>query len=345
MSYTSMLNSSLLSSPVRSVNMLHLLVLLVLVATTTGYRLTEYTGNRCTKAEAGFHRLAGATACSKLNATDAKSILVKVDNVYDDRHSVIVYENDDCTGSILGVIENMNGCLNLHGLNNVVGRSVKAIPGTMESTVFANEGFETNYLYNLPAQDRSHVMVPIAHAFFRTVDITNHADDGTYDDEAFDIFITTELDHVLRLESNVVMPLAESEIAESDSSKSTHLERADLLERISGGMEGLEAIANSFAMQVSETMRVIYNSSAHLAQEVENTFRRAAERASSRGDFDFLHSQKNQGRLVRKLIDSDQSQGLTNAQWNLKDKCGRTWEVTLKMREHNENEGGSLWGW
>ncbi|GAT27933.1 similar to An11g06480 [Aspergillus luchuensis] len=340
MSYTSMLNSSLLSSPGRCVNMLHLLVLSVLVATTIGYRLTEYTGNRCTEAETGFHRLAGATACSKLNTIDAKSILVKVDNIYDDQHSVIVYENDDCTGSILGVIENMNGCLNLHGLNNVVGRSVKIIPGTVGSTVFANEGFETNYLYNLPAQDRSHIMVPIAHAFFRTVDITNHADDGTYDDEAFDIFITTELDHVLRLESNAAMPLTEF-----DSSESIHLERADLLERISGGMEGLEAVANSFAMQVSETMRVIYNSSAHLAQEVENTFKRAAERASSRGDFDFLYSQKNQGRLVRKLIDSAQSQGLTNAQWNLKDKRGRTWEVTLKMREHNEYDGGSLWGW
>ncbi|PYH75268.1 uncharacterized protein BO88DRAFT_421558 [Aspergillus vadensis CBS 113365] len=314
--------------------MLRLLVFSVLVATGLGYRLTEYTGKRCTKAEAGFHRLAGATACNKINYTDAKSILVKVDNVYDDQHSVIVYENDDCTGSILGVLENMNGCLNLHGLNNVVGRSVKIISGTVESTVFANEGFETNYLYNLPAQDRSHIMVPIAHAFFRTVGITNHADDGTYDDEAFDIFITTELDHVLRLESNGVMPLAEPDITESDSSTSIHLERADLLKRISGGMEGLEAVANSFAMQVSETMR-----------EVENTFKRAAERASSRGDFDFLHSHKNQGRLVRRLIDSAQSQGLTNAQWNWKDKCGRTWEVTLKMRDHNENEGGSLWGW
>ncbi|GLA40011.1 hypothetical protein AnigIFM63309_007616 [Aspergillus niger] len=338
MSCIPFLESPLVPSARHFVNMLRLLVISVLFATALGYRLTEYTGERCTRAEAGVHRLAGPSVCSKLSNINAKSILVKIDNIYDDQHSVVVYEDDNCTGSILGVINNMNGCMNLHGLNNVVGRSVKVISGTVESEVLENGGFETNHLYNLPAQDANHIMVPVAHAFFRTVDISHHADDGTHYDESFDMFETTELDHVLRLQSSVAMPLAESV-----SSTSIQLERADLLERILGGLEGLEAAAKSFAMQVSEKMRVIYTSSAYLTEEPEDKFKSAAEQASSRGDSDFSRSQKKMGRLVRRLMDSAQSQGLINAQWQVKDKCDRTWEVTLKMREHNEDEGRSFW--
>ncbi|GLA12757.1 hypothetical protein AnigIFM62618_008712 [Aspergillus niger] len=148
--------------------MLRLLFFPVLVATALGYRLTEYTGERCTRAEVGVHRLAGPSACSKLGNINAKAILVKTDNIYDDQHSVMSTRKTTAQGPS--------------------SESVKVISGTVKSEVLENGGFETNHLYNLPAQDANHIMVPIAHAFFRTVDISHHADDGSYDDESFDMF-------------------------------------------------------------------------------------------------------------------------------------------------------------
>ncbi|KAF5862386.1 hypothetical protein ETB97_011743 [Aspergillus alliaceus] len=57
----------------------------------------------------------------------ASSLLVEVDNIDDNKYSVSVYENDDCTGSIVGTIQNTNGCLYLHAFNTAAGKSTQVI--------------------------------------------------------------------------------------------------------------------------------------------------------------------------------------------------------------------------
>ncbi|KAE8423073.1 hypothetical protein BDV36DRAFT_279561 [Aspergillus pseudocaelatus] len=91
-----------------------------LFTATLGYRLFEYTGERCTG--------------SNLNEGVASSLLVKIDNVHDDLYQVNVYENEDCTGSILGAIANTNGCLNLH-VFSAVGNPFKWFLLTLSITL------------------------------------------------------------------------------------------------------------------------------------------------------------------------------------------------------------------
>ncbi|KAF7157483.1 hypothetical protein CNMCM5623_001744 [Aspergillus felis] len=167
-----------------------------LFATTLGYRLFEYTGERCTGAEVGIHQLAGPSACNMLNEGVALSLLVKIDNVHDGQYSVNVYPNDDCNGPVIRTIQHMNGCLNnLHASSNTAGKSVHVVPVSRESDTPTSESFEADYLYNLPAQDEEHMEVPIAHGLFRTVDKANHTEDGAYINEAFGMFLTTDLEH------------------------------------------------------------------------------------------------------------------------------------------------------
>jgi hypothetical protein len=204
------------SSGTYSDEMFRSLVYSVLFATTLGYRIFEYTGQRCTGAEVGTHRLAGHSACIKLDELVASSLLVKIDNIHDDKYAVNVYGNDDCTGPIVGAIQNMNGCLNnLHASSNTVGKSVQVVPVSQESDTPMNESFETDYLYNLPAEDDEHMEVPIAHGLFRRVDKANHTEDGAYVDEAFAMFLTTDLEHVSSIQSIWANPIEDATSDES----------------------------------------------------------------------------------------------------------------------------------
>ncbi|OJJ72262.1 hypothetical protein ASPBRDRAFT_89566, partial [Aspergillus brasiliensis CBS 101740] len=189
--------------------MFHSLIFSALFATTLGYRLFEYSGERCTGSQVGLLRLAGPSACNKLNEGVATSLLVKIDNVHDDQYSVNVYDTDDCTGSIVGTIQNMNGCLNLYAFSNVVGKSVQVVPVPQKRDATESEGFETDYLYNLPPPDDEHLKVPIAHGLFRTVEKSNRTDDGAYVNEAFGMFLSAEPEHVSNIQSLWAIPIEE----------------------------------------------------------------------------------------------------------------------------------------
>ncbi|GIK02200.1 hypothetical protein Aspvir_006245 [Aspergillus viridinutans] len=162
-------------------------------------------------AKVGIHQLAGSSACNKLNEGVALSLLTKIDNVHDDQYSVNVYPNDDCTGHVVGTIQNMNGCLNnLYAPSNTVGKSVQLVPVSKESDTPISKSSETDYLYNLPVQDEEHMKVPIAHGLFRSVEKANHTEDGTYVDEAFGMFLTTDLEHVSSIQSIWANPIEDA---------------------------------------------------------------------------------------------------------------------------------------
>jgi hypothetical protein len=319
-----------------------------LFATTLGYRLFEYTGERCTGAEVGVHRLAGPSACNKLNEGVASSLLVKIDNVHDDQYSVNVYENDDCTGPIVGTIQNTNGCLNLHAFSNAVGKSVQVVPVSMAFDTPTSENFETDYLYNLPAQDEEHMKVPIAHGLFRTVDKANHTDDGAYVDEAFGMFLTSDLEHVSSIQRTWANPIEDVTSMESLNSTSIDFLEARQLEWAYCNFEAmcLGAISLSYRVRNSETAQAAYKALRDhpwtvIAQGVDFVVARAANGitvfgeifGSGGGDPSTCDTGKNAGSLAKDLISSARSEGLTNALWQLRDEDGRTWELALQLRE------------
>lgn len=96
----------------------------MLVTITWAYRISEYKSKHCTGEQVGVHRLAGPSACDKLDISVAESVLVKIDNVHDNQYQFILYDNEDCTGSVVGTIANTNGCLSLDALESHVGKSV-----------------------------------------------------------------------------------------------------------------------------------------------------------------------------------------------------------------------------
>ncbi|KAE8385146.1 hypothetical protein ETB97_006324 [Aspergillus alliaceus] len=117
------------------------LIYSALFVTILGYRLCDYTDERCTGAQVRLHQLAGPSACNKLHEGITSSLLVKIDNVHDGQYSVNVYENDNCTGAIVGTIQNLNGCLNnLHAFNN---KSVQVVSMSTNTDTLMSKGFET----------------------------------------------------------------------------------------------------------------------------------------------------------------------------------------------------------
>lgn len=167
--------------------MLRPLVYSALFATSLAYRVFEYAGDRCTGAQVGLHRLAGPSACTPLNEGVATSVLVKIDNVNNDKYTTVIYDTEDCTGAIVGSLTNFNGCLDLYAFHNTVGKAVQVIPASGKRDN-PNKGFVTDQQYNLASKNETVMKVPIMRGGFYTSQKSNHSEDGTYLDEAFDIF-------------------------------------------------------------------------------------------------------------------------------------------------------------
>ena len=175
----------------------------MLVSITWAYRMSEYKSERCTGEQVGVHRLAGPSACDKLNIGVAESVLVKIDNVHDNQYQVIVYDNEDCTGSVVGTIANTNGCLNLDAFESHVGKSVKVVPvsSNQQKRESAGNGFDIGSMFNFDGHTNGEeLMVPLMHGGFHAVKRSNHSDNGTYTDEAIATFYPLTLEHLLDLE-------------------------------------------------------------------------------------------------------------------------------------------------
>lgn len=85
-----------------------------------GYRVSEYTGERCTGSEVGFHQLAGPSGCDSLRSGVASSVFVKVDNVHDDQYAINVYDKGDSSGSSGTLAKNLINSAKSEGLTNAV---------------------------------------------------------------------------------------------------------------------------------------------------------------------------------------------------------------------------------
>jgi hypothetical protein len=192
---------------------------LLLFTATSAYRVTEYEEERCTHNGLLFHHLADTNSCHKLNVRVASSILVKIDNFHDDQYQLNVYDNDDCTGDIVGAISDLNGCMDLYSPdNNRAGRSVKLTtkpastePGKKRGS--ASENFEAGRPFNGHFLTGGSLLeVPVARGRFRFVWPSDCSDNGTYcDDNAIGMFCAGSLAELLAQEEADRLAALESE--------------------------------------------------------------------------------------------------------------------------------------
>ncbi|KMK63755.1 hypothetical protein Y699_04585 [Aspergillus fumigatus Z5] len=329
------------------ITMLWSRILPALVASAQAYRLFEYTGTRCTGAEVGILRLAGPSACTKLNEGVASSVLVKIDNIHDDQYSVNVYENEDCTGGIVGKITNINGCLDLYAFHKTVGKAVQVVPVSKkrDRSVSATKGFVTDFQYNLPEETEQKMKVPIMHGGFRTISKSDHAEDGTYLNEAFGLFLPLPEENLAAVHELWSTPL---EMAPYDSANETSLhdlsERqfewaycewhaiclgaADLGGRLSNSQVA-QALAN-FAgstpfRQFWKTVDVIVGHTANGITIISALTTYGTQNTKCDTD-------KTTGGLLKDLVNGVSTEGLTNAVFVVEDDEGRQFEVGIQLR-------------
>ncbi|RJE26837.1 hypothetical protein PHISCL_00862 [Aspergillus sclerotialis] len=177
----------------------------LLFTATNAYRVTEYSEERCTHKGLSFHHLADTKSCHGLDVPVTSSILVKIDNFHDDQYQLNVYENDDCTGDIVGAISDLNGCMDLYSPdNNRMGRSVAltAIPDPGKERHSASENFEAGRTFNgnYLTGGGDLIAIPIARDNFRLVRASDRLDDGTYDNDAIETFYAGSLGELLSRE-------------------------------------------------------------------------------------------------------------------------------------------------
>ena len=180
----------------------------LLFIATNAYWVTEYSEERCTHKGLSFHHLADTKSCHGLNTPVTSSILVKIDNFYDNQYQLNVYDNDNCTGDIIGAINDLNGCMNLYppNSNNRTGRSV-ALTTIPDSTNLgkkrysASENFEAGRAFNgdylIGGRDGDLIAIPIARDNFRIGQLSDRSDDGTYRNGAIEIFYAGSLEELL----------------------------------------------------------------------------------------------------------------------------------------------------
>ncbi|ODM16284.1 hypothetical protein SI65_08283 [Aspergillus cristatus] len=126
-----------------------------------------------------------------------------------------LHDTDDCTENIVGTITGLNGCLNI--FQNATGKAIQVIPVSSDETT---RGFVTDHQYNLASKDEKVMKVPIMHAGFRTVQKSSGTENGTYLDEAFDIFESTTLEQLRELDETWAVPW---EVTDTDSANETSL--------------------------------------------------------------------------------------------------------------------------
>jgi hypothetical protein len=183
------------------------LVWLLLFTVSWAYRVMEYDMERCTHNAFRTHHLADPSACTKLNVRVASSILVKINNIHDDQYQLNVYDNNDCTGDVVGTLRNLNGCMDLFSPDdNRVGRSVKltqasASVATDPERDWASKRFEADQMFNVDTLEENKFMAPIARGVFQYVERSDRSDDGTYRGKVIELFFPQSLKRLLAQEA------------------------------------------------------------------------------------------------------------------------------------------------
>ncbi|GMG43088.1 hypothetical protein BDV35DRAFT_217052 [Aspergillus flavus] len=318
-----------------------------LFAATLGYRLFEYTGERCTGSNVGLHRLAGPSGCAQLNDGVASSLLVKIDNVHDDLYQVNVYENEDCTGSIVGAIANTNGCLNLH-VFNTVGKSVEVVSVSKKRNTSDIGGFETDSLYNLDEGIDGEIQVPIMHGGFSTAEKSYHSEDGTYLDEAFDLWIPHEVDRHSMIKDLWFHKLDEEGPSNYLNDTSLHVHDARQLEWAYcnfqaacmgavnlGGRLTNAAYARGLMhyignLEWKDYLKAVNFIVGHTANGI--TIISSLHTAGSGSPEQKCETNKTTRELAGDLVNSIGKDDVTNIVWVIKDENGKEWELGLRAR-------------
>lgn len=194
---------------ISSLNML-LPVWLLLFTTSLAYQVMEFDNPHCTYNKFSSRHLAHLDVCAELNTLVASSILVKVDNLYDDQRELNVYDRKDCTGEVVATISNLNGCMDLDTPgNDRVGMSVKVTSkstSTLEKEP-TSKGFDAVLTHNLnfPTSHRWKDMlaVPVSYGVFRIIKISDCSDDGTCCDGTMEMFCAKSLEGLLAPKAKV----------------------------------------------------------------------------------------------------------------------------------------------
>ncbi|GKZ68671.1 hypothetical protein AnigIFM50267_003410 [Aspergillus niger] len=321
-------------------------ILPAIIASAQAYRLFEYTGTRCTGSEVGVLRLAGPSACTKLNEGVASSVLVKIDNIHDDQYSVNVYDNEDCTGGIVGSIANINGCLDLYAFHNTVGKSVQVIPvSTKRDGSVSATNFVTDFQYNLPEETEEKMKVPIMHGGFRTISKSDYAEDGTYLNEAVDFFLPLPEENLAAVHEFWSTPL---EMAPYDSTNETTLH--DLSERQFewaycdwhaiclgavdlGGRISNSQVAQSLANFAGSTpFRKFWQTVDIIVGHTANGITIISSLTTHGTQNTKCDTVKTTGALLKDLVNGVSTEGLTNAVFVIEDDEGKQFEVGIQLR-------------
>ena len=333
--------------------MLRSLVYSVIFATSLAYRVFEYTGDRCTGSQVGLHRLAGPSACTPLNEGVATSVLVKIDNVNDDKYTTVIYDTEDCTGAIVGSLTNFNGCLDLYAFHNTVGKAVQVIPASGKRDD-PNKGFVTDQQYNLASKNETVMKVPIMHGGFYTSQKANHSEDGTYLDEAFDVF----------------NPMTPEQLKEADEAEPYELASTDSTNYISmhslserqfeyaycdwhaicmGAVDlGIKLYNVQLGRAInhyvnSEPWRTFWRGIDFVVGRAVNSIMIITSLQTSGTQNTACDTNKMTGRLIQDLVNSISAEGLMNASFMVKDENGKQFEVGIRVytdKHDNTNSCG-----
>lgn len=144
------------------------------------YRLLEYSGLECAGAQEGVFRLAGPSACTNLDYGKSESVLVKIDNVYDDQYTVEFYTDENCQGLVQREVSNSNSCVDIFSKFDA-SQNVKSVrvqnrlPGKRS---IESEDIMMDYGYS---DDGNHY-TPIAPGVFLPINMSDINADGTFND-------------------------------------------------------------------------------------------------------------------------------------------------------------------
>jgi hypothetical protein len=83
----------------------------LLLESASAYRLFFYLGDMCNGEQLGISRVAGPSTCNTEFSGQAQSVLVKIDNVNDDKYAVKFYDEEGCGGQPLSEVANNQACL------------------------------------------------------------------------------------------------------------------------------------------------------------------------------------------------------------------------------------------
>ncbi|KAI9371256.1 hypothetical protein BJX61DRAFT_38858 [Aspergillus egyptiacus] len=184
------------------------ILLLSLAPFTFGHRLFQYARDSCNGQAVRDFRLAGLNSCQSLDYGVAQSVLVKIDNVNDNKYEVDFFSDDNCHGNIIRNVYNTNACVDIFlGPSHAMSVSTENATAVAQEEAQAQENSVPDPLLNYedktPALKRTtekQLFTPIRKGVFIPVNSSNVDADGTYLDEQVSVFYPFTVEEAVELE-------------------------------------------------------------------------------------------------------------------------------------------------